>query len=166
MLKEEANGKGISLNAVIARILCKNVQFDMRMNALPSITMPHTLFSILLEKLNREDKEELATRGVKTIKNMFTALDLEYNIENVIDEYFTILGKYCGWYTFNYDVDDTNYHLVFKTELGKDWIEFLQFYVKTILHSLKINIDNESITDSVFIVEFNTRYKVTPSDAP
>jgi len=99
----------------------------MRMNALPSITLSHGLFSILLEKLNREDKEEWAIRGLKTVKNLFTALDLEYNIENVIDEYLSILGKYCGWYAFNYDVDDTHYHLVFKTELGLAWIEFLQF---------------------------------------
>jgi hypothetical protein len=154
-LKEKASKKDASLNAIIAKILRKNVIFDMRMNALPSITMSQTLFSIILDKLTLTQKQEIETRGIQTVKNLFTVLDLEYNTKNVLNEYFTILGKYCGWFTFHYDVDENHYRLVFETELGHSWIEFLQFYIQKILQSLKVTIDNESIADSVLIVEFN-----------
>ena len=128
----------------------------MRMNALPSITMSQTLFSTIFDKLILTEKEEVANRGLQTIKNLFTVLNLEYNTKNVLNEYFTILGKYCGWFTFHYDVEENHYRLVFKTELGHGWIEFLQFYIQEILQSLKVTIDNESIAESVLIVEFNT----------
>ena len=135
------------------------------MNALPSITLSQTLFSIILENLTQAQKQEIANRGLLTIKNLFTVLGIEYNTGNILNEYFTILGKYCGWFTFHYDVDENHYRLVFETELGHGWIEFLQFYIKKILQSLTVNIDNESVAGSVLIVEFNTRHKMTPCDA-
>jgi hypothetical protein len=155
-LKEKASKNDASLNSIITKILRKNVIFDMRMNALPSITMSQALFSTIFDKLTTTEKEEVVNRGLQTIKNLFTVLNLEYNTENVLNEYFTILGKYCGWFTFHYDVDENHYRLVFEAELGHGWIEFLQFYVQKILQSLKVTIDNESIAESVLIIEFNT----------
>jgi hypothetical protein len=155
-LKEKANKKDVSLNSIIAKILLKNVIFDIRMNALPSITMSQTLFSTIFDKLTLTEKAEVVNRGLQTIKNLFTVLDLEYNTKNILNEYFTILGKYCGWFMFHYDVDENHYRLVFETELGQKWIEFLQLYIQKILQSLKVTIENESIADSVLIVEFNT----------
>lgn len=157
VLRQRSTEKSLPLNAIIAQILRKNVIFDTRMNALPSIIMSQALFSLILDKLNRADKEEWAIKGLKTVKNLFTILDLEYNVENVINEYFSMIGKYCYWYSFHYTVDENHYHLVFETELGHGWIEFLQFYIQKILQSLNVTIDNESIMDTVLIVEFNTQ---------
>lgn len=124
------------------------------MNALPSITMSQNLFSIILEKLDTSEKAEVANRGIQTIKNLFTILGLEYSVQNVLDEYFTTLGKYCGWFKFHYENDDNHYRLVFETELGTNWIEFLRVYVKTILSSLQVDVSNESKADSILIFEF------------
>lgn len=153
VLKDEASKKDISLNTIITRILHKYIHCDMRMNALPSITMSQALFSIILEKLNTSQKEEAAKQGIQTVKNVFTILGIEYNLQNVLDEYFTIQGKYCDWFTFHYEKDENHFRLVFETDLGTEWLKFLRLYVHAILHSLKINVDNDSTADSVMIFE-------------
>lgn len=153
VLKDEASKKDVSLNAIITRILHKYILCDMRMNALPSITMSQALFSIILEKLNTPQKEEAARQAIQTVKNVFTILGIEYNLQNVLDEYFTILGKYCDWFTFHYEKNGNHLRIVFETELGPGWIKFLRLYVHAILQSLKINVNNESTADSVMIFE-------------
>ena len=153
VLKDEAGKKNVSLNAVIARILHKYVLCDIRMNTLPSITISQALFFLILEKLNSPQKEEVARQAIHTVRDMFTILGLEYNLQNVLDKYFTILGRHCGWFTFRYGKDENYFRIVFETELGPEWLKFLQLYVRAILQSLKINVDNESTTSSVMIFE-------------
>jgi len=153
VLKDEADKKNLSLNAVIARILHKYVLCDIRMNTLPSITISQALFFLILEKLNSPQKEEVARQAIHTVRDMFTILGLEYNLQNVLDKYFTILGRHCGWFTFRYGKDENYFRIVFETELGPEWLKFLQLYVRAILQSLKINVDNESTTSSVMIFE-------------
>lgn len=153
-LKEESSKKDISLNTLVMQILRKSIQFDMRMNALPNITLSQPLFLKILEKLDLSQKEEVAKQGLQMVKNLFAILGIEYNVQNIIDEYFTILGRYCGWYTFHYTRDENCYRLVFETEYGSEWIEFLRLYLLTILNSLKICVNNKSIADSVMIFEF------------
>jgi len=162
VLKDEADKKNVSLNSIIARILDKYVLCDMRMNTIPSITMSQALFFLILEKLNFSQKEEVSRKAIQTVKDMFTVLGVEYNLQNVLDEYFSMLGKHCGWFTFRYDKDENHFRIVFETELGPEWLKFLQFYVRAILQSLKINIDNESTTSSVMIFEITN---VMQSDA-
>ena len=162
VLKDEADKKAVSLNSIIARILHKYVLCDIRMNTLPSITMSQALFFLILEKLNYSQKEEVARQAIQTVKDMFTVLGIEYNLQNVLDEYFTILGRHCGWFTFRCEKDENHFRIVFETELGPEWIKFLQLYVRAILQSLKINVDNESTSSSVMIFEITN---VMQSDA-
>jgi len=162
VLKDEADKKNVSLNAIITKILDKYILCDLRMNTIPSITMSQALFFLILEKLNFSQKEEVTRKAIQTVKDMFTVLGVEYNLQNVLDEYFSMLGKHCGWFTFHYDKDENHFRLVFETELGPEWLKFLQFYVRAILQSLKINIDNESTTNSVMIFEITN---VMQSDA-
>jgi len=81
-------------------------------------------------------------------------LNLQYTIQNVIDDYFIMLGTYCGWYKFHADADHNKYRLIFESDLGKEWIKFLSLYVNCILESLRVNVVNEFVDDSALIIEF------------
>jgi len=153
-LKNESDKRVLPINALIGRILANYVNFDMNKDILTTITMSQLLFSKIVHRLNESEKKELSLQGPITVKKIFALLNLEYNVPNVIENYFIIVGKYCGWYTFEYFIEKQQYHLVFKSELGNEWITFLVNYLRTIIQSLNVKIESEKIHDSVIIFEF------------
>jgi len=144
----------LPINALIGRILANYVNFDMNKNILTTITMSQLLFSKIVHRLNESEKKELSLQGPKTVKKLFALLNLKYNPQNVIENYFAVIGTYCGWYTFEHYLDKNQFRLVFKSEFDEEWIKFLTLYIRTILQSLNVKIENEEIHDSVIIFEF------------
>jgi len=154
ILKNESDKRVLPINAVIGRILANYVTFDMNKNILPTITMSQLLLSKIIRHLNESEKKELFSQGPKTVRKLFALLNLEYNVPNVIENYFTIVGKYCGWYTFDYFFEKHQYILIFKSDIDDEWTNFLINYLRTILQSLNVKIESEKIYDTVIIFEF------------
>jgi len=152
ILKNESDKRVLPLNALIGRILANYVNFDMNKNILATITMSQLLFSKIVNKLNESEKNELVLQGPKTVKQLFALLNLEYNLPNVIENYFAVVEKYCGWYSFDHYSDKNQYRLVFKSELDEEWIKFLSLYIRTLLKSLTVKIKNEKIQLRIFEV--------------
>jgi hypothetical protein len=154
VLQQESEKRDLPLNAIITRILSKNVIFDMQLNVLPTITMSHALFSKIMAKLDEMNQKEIVRYVPKSVKQLFILLNLNYDLSSLIENHFLIMDKYCGWYTFHYDVKGDNYRLVFESDLGPDWIQFLRLYVTSILHSLRIDNIDVKIEGSVLVFEF------------
>jgi len=154
VLKKESEKRDLPLNAIINRILSKNVIFDMKMDVLPTITMSQALFSKIMAKLDEKNQKEIVLYVPKSVKHLFILLNLNYDLKNIIENHFLIMDKYCGWYTFHNDVEGNNYRLVFESDLGPDWIQFLRLYITSILHSLRINNIDVKIEGSVLVFEF------------
>ncbi len=117
----------------------------------------YAVFSKMIDKIDKASMEEIAREGPYVIKKLFTILGLRYELNEIIDNYFVMLGKYCGWYKFSSTINNARYRLVFETQLGSSWTKFLVAYIKNILESLKIHIDNESMHDNVILFEFVKR---------
>jgi hypothetical protein len=154
VLKKESKKRDLPLNAIISRILSKNVIFDIQLNVLPTITMSQALFSKIFDKLDEKNQREIVLYVPKSVKQLFALLNLNYDLKNIIENHFLIMDKYCGWYNFHYDVRGDNYHLVFESDLGPDWIQFLRLYVTSILNSLRISNIAVKIEGSVLVFEF------------
>src|SRR3972149_872336 len=137
VLKKESEKRDLPLNAIINRILSKNVIFDMKMDVLPTITMSQALFSKIMAKLDEKNQKEIVLYVPKSVKHLFALLNLNYDLKNIIENHFIIMDKYCGWYNFHYDIKGNNYRLVFESDLGPDWVQFLGFVLKLILNSLR-----------------------------
>ena len=155
ILKKESEKHDLPLNALVSRILSKNVIFDMQLNVLPTITMSQTLFSKIFDKLEEKNQREIVLYVPKSVKQLFVLLNLNYDLQNIIENHFIIMDKYCGWYNFHYDLEGDNYRLVFESDLGDDWIQFLKLYVMSILHSLRISNVDVIIEGSVLVFDFN-----------
>ena len=154
VLKKESEKRDLPLNAVISRILSKNVIFDMQLNVLPTITVSQALFSKIFDKLDEKNQREIVLYVPKSVKQLFAILNLNYDLKNIIENHFIIMDKYCGWYNFHYDLKKDNYRLVFESDLGPDWLQFLKLYVTSILNSLRINDIDVKIEGSVLICGF------------
>jgi len=156
ILKKEADKRDLPLNALITKILFKNVSYDMQVNTLPAVTVSDVLFSRIIDKLDANDLAEIAKEGPDIIKKIFAIQGIDYTLKEVMDKHFIIMGKYCGWYSFNNTGSGENHRLVFETQLGTKWIDFLMLYVTNILESLKITINAKLVHENVAIFKFTT----------
>ncbi|MGI0007004.1 MAG: hypothetical protein ACREAR_03280 [Nitrosotalea sp.] len=156
ILKKEADKRDLPLNALITKILFKNVSYDMQVNTLPAVTVSDVLFSRIIEKLSASDLQDIAREGPDIIKKIFVIQGINYTLKEIMDKHFVIMGKYCGWYSFTNTGTGENHRLVFETQLGLKWIEFLMMYVTNILESLKISIDSKLVHGNVVIFKFAT----------
>jgi hypothetical protein len=154
ILKIEAEAKTLSLNATIGRILYRYADFDMKKETLPCITISHILLSKILDKLKESEKNEIVLSAPFIIKKLFVLDNLTFNLQNVIENYFSWVGKYAGWYDFKYEKKDNHYRLIFSSQISKYWIKFVSKYVRYILQSLKIRIDSEHLDDTIVVFEF------------
>jgi len=157
ILKAEAEKRDLPLNALIIKILYKNISFDLHAKAMSNITMPHDLFINFIDKMDDSHVEMIARTGPATVKKLFKILGLDYDLDQVIYNYFDIVGKYCEWYQSSHQVKHGKYRLVFNTTLGPKWTKFLATYIKSILESLKIRIDETSVNDDLIVFEFSHR---------
>ncbi|MDE1829627.1 MAG: hypothetical protein KGI25_04830 [Thaumarchaeota archaeon] len=153
-MRKGADEKDLPLNSFIVKILNKHVSFDKRFEMMPSILTSQILFSAIIESLDEPTMNELSKLAPRMVKKLAALGGWEYNLDNIIENYFSIIGKYCGWYQFRYKEERSNYTLVFETNMGRKWARFVSKYIKSILESLKVHITEESIDEEVVIFKF------------
>ena len=84
VLKKESEKHDLPLNAVISRILSKNVIFDIQLNIRPTITMSQALFSKIFDKLDEKNQKEIVQYVPKSVKHRFALVNLNYDFKNII----------------------------------------------------------------------------------
>lgn len=154
ILKRDAEANDVLLNALISKILSRDVAFQQKVNVMPSITIPKTMLARIIGEVNDESVEQIAEEGAKLAKKLSVVRSFEYNIDNIIDEYFYTLGKYCGWYSFKHEINGNRYRLIFEASMTNSrWISLLVHHTKAVLESLNACVIRYSITDNVIIFE-------------
>jgi len=153
-LKTDAHKKDLSLNTLISNILSKNVTYGETVNLIPNVIIPYDLLSIIVREMTDPHVITISKGGPMIVKKLFDIMGMAYNIDNVIQSYFTPMSKYCNWFEFSYVQKGKKYRLVFSTGKDAQWIKLIQNYVKMILQSLKIIIYDEYIHDGVIVFEF------------
>lgn len=162
-LMEEAQKRDLTMNALINRILSKNVSYDNNVNLVQCLTMPQELFLEIINEVPQDSIQEIGKGGPHIIKKLFSISGIKYDLEHIIENYFSILGKYCGWFEFSYKEQFGKYRLVFCAGKDPKWSMFIKAYVKNILNSLKITTINDSIHDGVIVFEFSNKRELNRS---
>ncbi len=153
-LRKEAEEKDLPLNSFVTKVLSKHISFDKRFEMMPTILTSQILFSAILETMDEASMNAAAKLAPRMVKKQAALGGWEYNIDNVIENYFSVIGKYCGWYQFRYKADRANYTLTFETSMGRKWTRFVSKYIRSILESLKVHITDESVDDEVIVFRF------------
>lgn len=153
-LRKEADSKDLPLNSFIIKVLSKHVAFDSRFEMMPTILTSQILFSAVIGTMDEASMNDVSKIAPRMVKKFAALGGWEYNIDNVIENYFSLIGRYCGWYQFRHKADRANYTLIFETGMGRKWARFVHKYVKAILESLKVHITEESIDEEIVIIKF------------
>ena len=153
-LRKGADEKDLTLNSFIAKILSKHVSFDKRFEMTPSILTSQVLFSAIIGNIDEESMDGISKLAPRMVKKLSALGGWEYNIDNIIENYFAVVGKYCGWYQFRHRQDHSSYILTFETSMGRKWAKFVSKYAKSILESLRVHLTYESVDEEVIVFKF------------
>lgn len=153
-LKADAENKKLSFNSYLSKHFYRIVVSEIDLKAIPSITISKSLLVELVSSSNEKQIAKFAIEEVETIKKLFKILGYDYNIRNLIKNYFVIMGEHWSWYRFSSYEQDKKCRLIFQTGLGKKWIKFLSMLVLTVMESLKIPVDDEYVKNDTLVVEF------------
>ena len=153
-LRKDADEKDLPLNSFIVKILSKHTSFDKRFEMMPTILTSKILFSAIMATMDEPSMNEAAKLAPRMVKKLAALGGWEYDVDNTIENYFSLMGKYCGWYQFRYKSERVNYTLIFETGMGRQWARFVSKYVRAILESLKVHITEESVDEEVVIFKF------------
>lgn len=153
-LRRAADEKDLPLNSFVTKVLNKHVSFERPFEMMPTILTSQILFSAIVETMDEASMNEAAKLAPKLVKKFAALGGWEYNVDNTIENYFSVVGKYCGWYQFRSKSERTNYTMVFETGMGRKWARFVSKFVRAILESLKVHITEESTDDEVVIFKF------------
>jgi hypothetical protein len=156
-LMKEAHKRDLTMNALINRILSKNMSYDDNVNVIQCVTMPQELFLEMMNSIPQNSINEIGKSGPRIVKKLFSLIGIQYDLKHVIENYFVILGKYCGWFEFSHKERFGDYRLVFYVGKDPKWSVFVHAYVKDILNSLKVISMNDSIQDGIVIFEFTDK---------
>jgi hypothetical protein len=152
-IKKESDKKDLPVNALINRALVKAFLYEGQMNVLPRIWISHILFGKIIEEIDDNSIEKIAEIGSDIVKKYFTIQNQTLTLDNVITNYFSLLSKYCNWFTFNSERISNKYRLVFEAHINSKWSLFLFHYIKSILSMIEVSIVNESRDDNVLVFE-------------
>lgn len=153
-LKTDARKKDLSLNALISNVLSKSIIYHETINLIPNVIFPFELLTVIMSEMDDSTLVTISEEGPMVVRKLFDIMGLAYNIDNVLQNYFSIVSKYCNWFVFSYVQKGKKYRLVFSSGKDEQWIKFIQNYIKIILQSLKINISDEYVHDGIIVFEF------------
>jgi hypothetical protein len=157
ILKKKADEKDLPISSLMVKILNENVLFDVHLKPLPYVILSQVLFEEIIKTMTDSQIDKVASMGPSIVTRLCQISRWDYDVDSVIENYFVMISKYCGLFQLKKQVQHNHYHLVFETKLGTKWEKFLSIFVRSILESIGIHIDRESVNDGIIIFEFEKR---------
>jgi hypothetical protein len=152
-LKEEADERGINMNALANLILSKHVLFDSFVEYTESVPLNKLLFVRMLEGNQIDEMERIGKElGPKVIKEAFAFLGLDFDLEGLIKNYFQPVSSFARWYSFNVVGSGANRRLMFGHQYGRKWSVFLKQYLGGMIKSATGTEPRITIDDGLVVV--------------
>ena len=161
ILKNIAEGEGLSINSKINSILWKYISFYKYVEQDNSLIIPSRSVRFFIENID-EDKwiEEYSEMLDEIIPFFFLELKTTHTLENTLKVVFDRLLAYGGSYKgYSYHVDkDDNMNLVFRHEYGIKWSRILSaVYTQFIQKTLNEPAYPLNITEKWFAIRLSER---------
>jgi hypothetical protein len=133
-LDEDVKLKHMNFNSLVSYVLTKYTTFDKIAEHVHVIPLNLPLFSGVLQEMPVDRLIQLGRElGPKLIKQTFTFLGLEYDVDGLIQHYFEPMSYFSGWYTFTVIGSGQNRRLLFEHPHGPKWSAYLKTYISSII---------------------------------
>jgi hypothetical protein len=152
-LEKDAKRANTNFNSLASQILSKYLSFDKIAKHVSAIPINEYLFSGMLEDMPVDHLERLGKElGPKLIKRTFVFLDLEYDLDGLIHNYFDPMSSFSGWYTFTAAESESGRKLMFEHQYGLKWSAFLKTYISSIIKTATGTEPRTTMDDGLLII--------------
>ena len=160
-LRNDSEGKGISLNAVINQALRHYVEWDAFEPQVGMIPFPKTVLGKIFAEMSEEQIVKLATNT-----GMNAAIDAAILMRGRID-----VSDFISWIELRLknsgsqiihrlNKDDNDNTIIIKPDLGKNWSLYLKTMIISALTDVfKIQVNDIIITDTILSIRFKFKKK-------
>jgi hypothetical protein len=101
-LEREAKRRDTNVNSLVTQILSKYTSFDRIVERVEAVPLNKPLFTGMLDAIEADRMERLGEElGPRLVKQTFAFLNLDFDMDGLIQNYFQPLSMYSRWYSFN-----------------------------------------------------------------
>jgi len=156
-LEKEVRHQGITVNALVNRVLDRYLAFDRMADYDHSVVLERDCFAKLLEKMEGQDLVQIArSLGPKTVKRDFAFFDITPTLDNLVSKHFEPTGAFSDRFELNVSGEAPNLKLVLTHEYGRKWSEFLAEYYNNVIESILKVEPPIKVEDDVVTIEFGS----------
>jgi hypothetical protein len=143
-LERIARDRGLTLNSLITSALFRYLEWDSQTDTFGYVSLPHEIFREILYTDSDKQIEELGrTLGPRLIKENLQFWFKQINMESFL-QFMGLVSKYSGLARCRIELDDDEYVLTYRHQLGERWSRFTSaFYGEGLRRILGVdpNID-------------------------
>lgn len=153
-LREWADSKGLSMNALINEVLTKNILFYRHISEYGYVTIPSTAYFHMIDMLSKEDLVNLLSRTIsETVQTIFVHNNISYTMDNMVKFYFERVGQWSGIYNIFkcYDERDST-KLIFEHKYGIKWSDVLEQSISNLMKdTLNLSSTHKILSNTVIL---------------
>ena len=146
ILRKEANREGISVNALMNRILeryCEHYRFSERFHL---IYISRRTFAEIINSCPKDRLQEISEKvGSLNIMDAFRTMAIPQTYHGMMTFLAKNMSKYAGWYDFYHHDKGGKEILHLRHELGRKWSDFIAKHTSTSFASV-LNIKTKTET--------------------
>ena len=155
VLNDEAEKQGISVNALLNRIL-QQYAFLRYMLRYGAITLTHKGFSGILESCSEDKVRENARKAGSTIaRDILLTMGAEANYTFLVSLYKQLLSEFAGWFECDHHVRQAKEIFHLRHELGNKWSIYLaeaasEMFKSILNKEVAIEFSDSSVTITIY----------------
>ncbi len=155
LLQEDARANGISVSALINKIMTKHVEWDRHIEKFSFISIASETFRSILREIDDKKLENIAKDLGNSMPQAvtmfwFKKLNLETFLKTI-----SLFGKYSGLHTNEIEIKGENCTITFHHDLGRKWSAFLKHFLSQYVESAVGIAPQTDITDNLVVVSFH-----------
>jgi hypothetical protein len=154
-LKAEASGRKQTLDAFVGSVLHRYASYQRYADSAGSVTINNAFFTSLLDAVPQSQLETIASSiGDSVVRQAFDSLNLTYDLDSLVKNYFEPSSKYSGCYGFYTESAAYGRRMTLNHGYGEKWSAFLGAYVGKIVGSATgvrpiVRFDSDSVKVSI-----------------
>jgi hypothetical protein len=152
ILRKDAEQIGISVNALINKILIKYKEWDRLVDRFGFISIASETFRSILEEVDDKKLENIAKNLGRYMPESITMFWFkEFNLETILKT-LSLFSKYSGLQKTEVLMDERGVVITFHHDLGEKWSTFLKYFIaEYVKNAVKIPPKTEVVNNLVAI---------------